>query len=240
MGQPAPGRRAAPPSCAFRLARSTSEPPPAIRWGLATTPPSSSRAARSTRPDASASVSQRTTSPTRRRAASSRSARSATRRATQASFDLGQGLGPDVVMSGGTVIIRINCTGVPASVTTAISRATRRSSITNTVLQFGDAGSGVAKTFNAEGLLPNVVVSNASAGHTVLFRPPTHLQQQRARRDDQPGLHVQHRQPGLPGERQHRHEQRNADGEQRRRPGSSGSRRAATAPTRAPASARAC
>jgi hypothetical protein len=30
-----------------------------------------------------------------------------------ASFDLGQGVGPDVVMSGGTVTIRINCTGVP-------------------------------------------------------------------------------------------------------------------------------
>ena len=43
-----------------------------------------------------------------------------------ASLDLGQGVGPDVVMSGGTVIFRINGTGVPALVTTATSRATRR------------------------------------------------------------------------------------------------------------------
>jgi hypothetical protein len=91
---------------------------------------------------------------------------------TQASFDLGQGVGPDVVLSGGTVIIRINCTGVPAR-DYRNQQGFTSLGITNTVLQFADAGSGVAKTFNAEGLLPNVVVSNASAGHTVLFRPPS-------------------------------------------------------------------
>ena len=91
---------------------------------------------------------------------------------TLASFDLGQGVGPDVVMSGGTVIFRINCTGVPAR-DYRNQQGNTALGITNTVLQFGDAGSGVAKTFNVEGLLPNVVVSNASAGHTVLFRPPT-------------------------------------------------------------------
>ncbi|HET9325178.1 MAG TPA: T9SS type A sorting domain-containing protein [Candidatus Eisenbacteria bacterium] len=92
--------------------------------------------------------------------------------ATLASFDLGQGLGPDVDMSGGTVIIRNSSSGVPAR-DYRNQQGNTALGISNTVLQFGDAGSGAAKTFNVEGLLPNVVVSNASAGHTVLFRPPT-------------------------------------------------------------------
>jgi hypothetical protein len=75
-------------------------------------------------------------------------------------------------MSGGSVILRVNCTGVPARDYRNQQGATANS-ITNTSLQFGDAGSGVAKTFQAEGLLPNVVVSNASAGHTVHINPPT-------------------------------------------------------------------
>jgi hypothetical protein len=90
--------------------------------------------------------------------------------ATQASFDLGQGVGPDVVMSGGTVIFRINCTGAGTPHDYRNQQGNTPNSISNTVLQFGDAGSGVAKTFQVEGLLPNIVVSNASAGHTVLFR----------------------------------------------------------------------
>jgi hypothetical protein len=97
--------------------------------------------------------------------------------ATLASFDLGQGLGPDVVMSGGTVIFRNNNTSATAIPPTPRDYRNQQGNtalgISNTVLQFGDAGSGVAKTFAVEGLLPNVVVNNASAGHTVLFRPPT-------------------------------------------------------------------
>jgi len=93
---------------------------------------------------------------------------------TLASFDLGQGLGPDVVMSGGSVTLRINSTAVPPR-DYRNQQGSSASGLTNTVVQFGDAGSGVAKTFNVEGLLPNVVVSNASAGHTVLFRPPVYF-----------------------------------------------------------------
>ena len=93
---------------------------------------------------------------------------------TLASFDLGQGTGPDVVMSGGSVIFRNNCTGVPAH-DYRNQQGSTANSITNTVLQFGDAGSGAAKTFAVEGLLPNVVVDNTSAGHTVLFRPATYF-----------------------------------------------------------------
>jgi hypothetical protein len=93
---------------------------------------------------------------------------------TLASFDLGQGVGPDVVMSGGSVIFRTNCTGVPAH-DYRNQQGSTALGITNTVLQFGDGGSGAARTFNVEGLLPNVVVSNASAGHTVLFRPATYF-----------------------------------------------------------------
>ena len=93
---------------------------------------------------------------------------------TLASFDLGQGVGPDVVLSGGSVIFRNSCTGVPAH-DYRNQQGSTALGITNTVLQFGDAGSGAAKTFNVEGLLPNVVVSNLSAAHTVLFRPATYF-----------------------------------------------------------------
>jgi G8 domain-containing protein len=92
---------------------------------------------------------------------------------TLASFDLGQGLGPDVVMSGGTVTVRINATGIGPFRDYRNQQGSTALGITGTVLQFGDAGSGAAKTFRVEGLLPHVVVNNASAGHTVLFSPAT-------------------------------------------------------------------
>jgi len=93
--------------------------------------------------------------------------------AALASFDLGQGLGPDVVMSGGTVIFRINTTGTGPFRDYRNQQGATSLGITNTVLQFGDAGSGAAKTFRVEGLLPKVIVNNASAGHTVLVLPAT-------------------------------------------------------------------
>ena len=91
---------------------------------------------------------------------------------TLASFDLGQGLGPAVDMSGGTVIFRNNTTGTGPFRDYRNQQGASALGMTGTELQFGDAGSGAARTFQVEGLLPNVVVSNASAGHTVLFRPP--------------------------------------------------------------------
>ena len=88
-----------------------------------------------------------------------------------ASFDLGMGTGPDVVMSGGTVIFRNNTTGAGPFLDYRNQQGSTPLGITGTVLQFGDALSGVSRTYRAVGLMPNVVVSNASAGHTVVLLP---------------------------------------------------------------------
>jgi len=90
---------------------------------------------------------------------------------TLGSFDLGQGVGPDVVMSGGTVIFRNNTTGAGPFLDYRNQQGSTALGITGTVLQFGDALSGAAKTYRAVGLMPNVLVSNASAGHTVVLLP---------------------------------------------------------------------
>jgi hypothetical protein len=90
---------------------------------------------------------------------------------TLASFDLGMGTGPDVVMSGGTIIFRNNTTGAGPFLDYRNQQGSTPNSITGTVLQFGDALSGATKTFRAAGLMPNVVVSNASAGHSLVLLP---------------------------------------------------------------------
>jgi len=90
---------------------------------------------------------------------------------TLASFDLGMGTGPDVVMSGGTIIFRNNTTGAGPFLDYRNQQGSTPNSITGTVLQFGDALSGATKTFRAVGLMPNVVVSNASAGHSLVLLP---------------------------------------------------------------------
>jgi hypothetical protein len=82
--------------------------------------------------------------------------------ATLGSFDLGTSLGSTISMSGGTIVVQLAAT--------AIDYRDQAGSgivgVTGGTLQLGNAASGAAKTFNLRGVLPNVVVTNTSAGHS--------------------------------------------------------------------------
>ncbi len=82
--------------------------------------------------------------------------------ATLGSFDLGTSLTSTIAISGGTIVTQLNAT--------AIDYRNQAGSgivgVTGGTLQLGNAASGAAKTFNLRGVLPNLVVTNISAGHT--------------------------------------------------------------------------
>ena len=92
------------------------------------------------------------------------------------SFDLGTSPLSSLRMSGGSIVVRIPNSN-PAGARdyrAAVGTALGTNVLTGGTLQFGDAGSGTAKTFGMAGVaplnftyFPNLVVSNASAGHTV-------------------------------------------------------------------------
>ncbi|HEX4495428.1 MAG TPA: IPTL-CTERM sorting domain-containing protein [Thermoanaerobaculia bacterium] len=81
---------------------------------------------------------------------------------TLGSFDLGTGLGSSIALSGGTIVVQINATTIDYRMQSGGGVA----SITGGTLQIGNAASGAAKTFNLRGVVPNLVVTNTSAGHT--------------------------------------------------------------------------
>jgi uncharacterized repeat protein (TIGR01451 family) len=81
---------------------------------------------------------------------------------TLGSFDLGTSLASVISLSGGTIVTQINATTIDYR-NQAGSGAT---GVTGGTLQLGNAASGAAKTFNLRGVLPNVEVTNTSAGHT--------------------------------------------------------------------------
>ena len=82
--------------------------------------------------------------------------------ATLGSFDLGTSVNSSITISGGTIVVQINATAIDYR-NQAGSGIT---GLTGGTLQIGNAASGAAKTFNLRGVLPNVVVTNTSAGHT--------------------------------------------------------------------------
>src|SRR5262249_28118927 len=86
--------------------------------------------------------------------------------ATLASFDLGTGTGADPVITGGTIICQL------VSIGTTVrdyrnEQGSTGNSITGGTVQFGNAGSGAAKSFRMIGIAPNVVINNTSANHTL-------------------------------------------------------------------------
>ena len=82
--------------------------------------------------------------------------------ATLGSFDLGTGVGSNITISGGTIVTQINATAIDYRNQAGGGIA----GVTGGTLQLGNAASGAAKTFNLRGVMPNVVVTNTSAGHT--------------------------------------------------------------------------
>lgn len=81
---------------------------------------------------------------------------------TLGSFDLGTALGSSISISGGTIITQLAATTIDYRHQAGSGFA----GVTGGTLQLGNAASGAAKTFNLRGVLPNVVVTNTSAGHT--------------------------------------------------------------------------
>ncbi|HEV7508554.1 MAG TPA: fibronectin type III domain-containing protein, partial [Thermoanaerobaculia bacterium] len=91
---------------------------------------------------------------------------------TLASFDLGTGTGTTSI-TGGTIIVQLANTAVsgPRDFRNQ-SGLTGTLSVTGGTLQAGNAASGAAKTFSMAGVLPNLVISNTSANHTVNMLAP--------------------------------------------------------------------
>jgi uncharacterized repeat protein (TIGR01451 family) len=82
--------------------------------------------------------------------------------ATLGSFDLGTSLASSINLSAGTIVTQINATAIDYR----NQAGTGIAGVTGGTLQLGNAASGAAKTFNLRGVLPNVVVTNTSAGHS--------------------------------------------------------------------------
>lgn len=89
--------------------------------------------------------------------------------ATLASFDLGSAAGSTVTISGGTVSVQI---AASARDYRHQAGAVGAAAVTGGTLQFGTAGSGAAKTFNTAGVMPDVILSTTTAGHSLIFGAP--------------------------------------------------------------------
>lgn len=85
--------------------------------------------------------------------------------ATLGSFDLGTSLASTISLSGGTIVAQLAATAIDYRNQAGGGSA----GVTGATLQLGNAASGAAKTFNLRGVLPNVTVTNTSAGHTAVM-----------------------------------------------------------------------
>ncbi len=81
---------------------------------------------------------------------------------TLGSFDLGTSLNSAIAISGGTIVTQLDATAIDYR----DQAGTGINAITGGTLQLGNAASGSARTFNLSGVLPNLVITNTSAGHT--------------------------------------------------------------------------
>ncbi len=82
--------------------------------------------------------------------------------ATLGSFDLGTSTNSVINLSGGTIVTQLAATAIDYR----NQSGTGILGVTGGTLQLGNAASGAAKNFNLRGVLPNVVITNTSAGHT--------------------------------------------------------------------------
>ena len=91
---------------------------------------------------------------------------------TLASFDLGTGVGTTNI-TGGTIICQLASTAVsgPRDFRNQ-SGLTGTTTVTGGTVQLGNAASGAAKAFSIAGVFPDLVISNASAGHSATFLAP--------------------------------------------------------------------
>jgi hypothetical protein len=91
---------------------------------------------------------------------------------TLGSFDLGTGVGTTNI-SAGIIIVQLASTAAsgPRDFRNQ-SGLTGTTTVTGGTLQMGNAASGAAKAFSIAGVVPNFVIDNTSAGHSVTFLAP--------------------------------------------------------------------
>ena len=91
---------------------------------------------------------------------------------TLGSFDLGTGVGTTNI-SGGTIIVQLASTAAsgPRDYRNQ-SGLTGTTTVTGGTVQLGNAASGAAKAFSIAGVFPDLVISNASAGHSATMLAP--------------------------------------------------------------------
>jgi hypothetical protein len=85
---------------------------------------------------------------------------------TLAGFDLGTSTASTISLSGGNIIVQLANTGGSGPRDYRNQAGTGISGVSGGTLQLGNAASGAAKTFTMRGVVPNLIISNASAGHT--------------------------------------------------------------------------
>ncbi|MDX6696266.1 MAG: hypothetical protein QOF02_3869 [Blastocatellia bacterium] len=91
---------------------------------------------------------------------------------TLGSFDLGTGVGTTNI-TGGTIVVQLASTAAsgPRDFRNQ-SGLTGTTTVTGGTVQLGNAASGAAKAFSIAGVFPNLVLNNASAGHSATFLAP--------------------------------------------------------------------
>ena len=87
-------------------------------------------------------------------------------------FDLGTSLSSTINISGGTVVHQLASTAVSGPRDYRNQAGGGIPGVTGGTVQFGNAASGAAKAFSIAGVLPNIVVNNTSANHSVTFLAP--------------------------------------------------------------------
>ncbi len=92
-----------------------------------------------------------------------------------AGFDLGTNTSSVVNISGGTIICQTANTAASTPRDYRHQAGAGLTSVSGGTLQLGNAASGAAKAFNITGVVPNLVIDNASAGHSAVFLSPVNF-----------------------------------------------------------------
>ncbi|HEY8561340.1 MAG TPA: Calx-beta domain-containing protein [Pyrinomonadaceae bacterium] len=84
---------------------------------------------------------------------------------TLGGFDLGTSVASNISISGGTIVVQLAGTGA-TQIDYRNQAGTGITGVTGGTLQLGNANSGAAKSFVIRGVVPNLELNNASAGHS--------------------------------------------------------------------------
>jgi hypothetical protein len=91
---------------------------------------------------------------------------------TLASYDLGTSTSSVISVSGGTVVIELASTAASGPRDYRFQSGLGIGSVSGGTVIFGNANSGAAKTFNAMGVFPTLIIDNTTAGHSLVLGAP--------------------------------------------------------------------